>query len=133
MAKTELASTPDRKFVNALGRGLDVLRCFGPRDRWVATQHIAARTGYLRLDWSHRGSVPTGFTYNDIRPAYSSLGATVGVRTEHCDLSVYGHNLTNTNGILEISEGISASFGNVFRTQISTPPRTVGIDLKMHF
>ena len=97
------------------------------------TTDIAAHTGYLRLDWSHLGSVPTGFTYNDIRPAYSSLEAAVGVRTEHYDVSVYGHNLTNSNGILQISEGTFVSFGNVFRTQISTPPRTVGIDLKMHF
>jgi iron complex outermembrane receptor protein len=97
------------------------------------TTEIAARAGYLRLDWSHLGSVPTGFTYHDIRPAYNSLEATVGVRTEHYDVSIYGHNLTNTNGILQISEGTDASFGNVFRTQISTPPRTVGIDLKIHF
>jgi iron complex outermembrane receptor protein len=97
------------------------------------TAEVAARTGYLRLDWTHLGPVPTGFTYNDVRPAYSSLEATVGVRTDHYDLSLYGHNLTNTDGVLQINEGTSYSFGNVFKTQISTPPRTVGIDLKMHF
>ncbi len=43
-----MASVPDRKFVGALGRGLDVLRCFGPRDRWLANQEIAARTGLAR-------------------------------------------------------------------------------------
>src|SRR5947199_5268417 len=47
-AKTGLAIVPDRKFVTALGRGLDVLRCFGPRDRWLANQEIAARTGLAR-------------------------------------------------------------------------------------
>jgi DNA-binding IclR family transcriptional regulator len=41
-------SAGDRKFVAALGRGLDVLRCFGPRDRWLANQEIAARTGLAR-------------------------------------------------------------------------------------
>ena len=46
--KSDLASAPDRKFVTALGRGLDVLRCFGPRDRWLANQEIAARTGLAR-------------------------------------------------------------------------------------
>ncbi len=49
------------------------------------TTDIAAHTGYLRLDWGHLGSVPTGFTYNDIRRAYSSLEAAVGMRTEHYD------------------------------------------------
>jgi outer membrane receptor protein involved in Fe transport len=97
------------------------------------TAIVTDRTGYLRLDWSHLGSVPTGFTYHDTRPAYNALDAAVGMRTEHYDLSLYGHNLTNTNGIRQISEGTSYSFGGVFRTQISTPPRTVGIDLKMHF
>ena len=46
--KSGLASAPDRKFITALGRGLDVLRCFGPRDRWLANQEIAARTGLAR-------------------------------------------------------------------------------------
>ena len=47
-AKIDLASAPDRKFITALGRGLDVLRCFGPRDRWLANQDIAARTGLAK-------------------------------------------------------------------------------------
>jgi len=109
-----------------------------PREKFnvggeYTTAIVADRTGYLRLDWSHLGSVPTGFTYHDTRPAYNALDAAVGLRTEHYDLSLYGHNLTNTNGIRQISEGTSYSFGGVFKTQISTPPRTVGIDLKMHF
>jgi iron complex outermembrane recepter protein len=97
------------------------------------TAMIADHTGYLRLDWSHLGSVPAGFTYNGVRPAYSALEAAIGVRAGHYDVSLYGHNLTNSNGILEILEGATYSFGNTFSTQISTPPRTVGIDLKMHF
>jgi DNA-binding IclR family transcriptional regulator len=47
-AKIDLASAPDRKFITALGRGLDVLRCFVPRDRWLANQDIAARTGLAK-------------------------------------------------------------------------------------
>src|SRR2546426_12667130 len=47
-AKTGLAIVPDRKFVTALGRGLGVLRCFGPRDRWLANQEIAASTGLAK-------------------------------------------------------------------------------------
>ncbi len=48
ITKIEEASAPDRKFVGALGRGLDVLRCFTPRDRWLANQDISARTGLAR-------------------------------------------------------------------------------------
>jgi iron complex outermembrane receptor protein len=90
-------------------------------------------SGYLGLDWSHVGTVPSGFTYHATRPAYGSLDASLGVRNEHYDVSLYAHNLTNSNGILEILEGASYNYGSVFRTQISTPPRTVGIDVKLHF
>jgi DNA-binding IclR family transcriptional regulator len=41
-------AAPDRKFVTALARGLEVLRCFGPRDRWLAHQEIARRTGLAK-------------------------------------------------------------------------------------
>jgi DNA-binding IclR family transcriptional regulator len=47
-ARFPSARAAERKFVTALGRGLDVLRCFGPRDRWLANQEIAARTGLAR-------------------------------------------------------------------------------------
>ena len=97
------------------------------------TKTLADYTGYVHVNWSHLGSVPTGFTYNDVRPAYSALEASVGVRRGHYDVSLYGHNLTDSNGILSIQEGTPSSFGSVFKSEISTPPRTVGIDLKMHF
>ncbi|HWG68435.1 MAG TPA: TonB-dependent receptor [Steroidobacteraceae bacterium] len=94
---------------------------------------MSDHVGYLGLDWSHLSSVPTGFTFNATRPAYSALDASLGLRTDHYDVSLYGRNLTNSDGILAILQGASYTYGDVFRTQISTPPRTVGIDLKMHF
>jgi outer membrane receptor protein involved in Fe transport len=94
---------------------------------------FANYTGYIRVDWSHLGNVPAGFTYNATRPAYSSLEGAIGMRTGHFDLSLYGHNLTNSNGILEIQEGALYGYSNLFNTQISTPPRTIGVDLKMNF
>jgi iron complex outermembrane recepter protein len=97
------------------------------------TAVIANHTGYLRLDWSHLGSIPAGFTYDAVWSAYSALDAAVGMRAGHYDVSLYGHNLTNSNGVLEILEGATYSYGNTFATQISTPPRTAGVDLKMHF
>jgi DNA-binding IclR family transcriptional regulator len=35
----------DRRFVTALARGLALLRCFGPADRWLAHQDLARRSG----------------------------------------------------------------------------------------
>ncbi|MCV6613710.1 MAG: helix-turn-helix domain-containing protein, partial [Cellvibrionaceae bacterium] len=40
-----LADEPDRKFINALARGLDVLRAFQPGDGFLGNQEIAQRTG----------------------------------------------------------------------------------------
>jgi iron complex outermembrane receptor protein len=94
---------------------------------------FAGYRSYIRLDWSRLGNIPAGFTYNATRPAYSSLEGALGMRTGHLDLSLYGHNLTNSNGILEIQEGALYGYGNLFNTQISTPPRTIGVDLKMNF
>jgi DNA-binding IclR family transcriptional regulator len=37
-------SKKDRHFVTALARGLEILRCFGPADRWLGNQEIAQRT-----------------------------------------------------------------------------------------
>ena len=48
MAAVKRKSPVDRKFVTALSRGLEVLRCFGPRDRWLANQEIARRTGLAK-------------------------------------------------------------------------------------
>ncbi|MBW2688717.1 MAG: helix-turn-helix domain-containing protein, partial [Deltaproteobacteria bacterium] len=38
-------NSKDRQFVTALARGLEVLRCFKPRDRHLGNQDIAERTG----------------------------------------------------------------------------------------
>lgn len=98
------------------------------------THAVAAEaTAYLHAGWSHLGAVSTGFTYHDTRPAYSALDASVGVRTERCDVSLYGHNLTNSNGILQIQEGATTSYGSVFNSRISTPPRVIGIDFKLRY
>jgi DNA-binding IclR family transcriptional regulator len=35
----------DRQFVTALARGLELLRAFGPGDRWLGNQELARRTG----------------------------------------------------------------------------------------
>ena len=97
------------------------------------TRSLGNYSSFLRLDWSHQGSVPTGFTYNDVRPAYSNLDAAIGVRGARYEASLYGHNLTNSVGILSIAQSTADSYGSVFNSRISTPPRTIGIDLKLHF
>jgi DNA-binding IclR family transcriptional regulator len=38
----------DRRFVTALARGIEVLRCFTPGEPWLAPQEIARRTGLAK-------------------------------------------------------------------------------------
>ncbi len=49
MSRTRAASAPaardDRRFVTALARGLEVLQCFLPQDRWLPHQELVRRTG----------------------------------------------------------------------------------------
>jgi iron complex outermembrane recepter protein len=97
------------------------------------TRQIGDYSGFLHLDWSHQGSVPTGFTFKATRPAYSAVDAALGVRREHYEVSIYGHNLTNSVGVLFIQQSTVYSYGNVFDTQIATPPRTVGVNIALHF
>jgi iron complex outermembrane recepter protein len=109
-----------------------------PRQKWsLAGEYTfelaGGRTGFLRADWAHIGEVPTGFTEVNMRPAYDTLGASLGMRLDRYEVSVYGRNLTNSNGILSIENGATDSFSDVFRTHISTPPRTVGVDVRVQF
>ena len=97
------------------------------------TKPMGMFIGYADVDWTHQGSVPTGFTYKDVRPAYNTLEAALGLRRGPYDVSLYGHNLTNSNGIVSIQESNVYSYGSVFKSEITTPPRTIGVDLKMHF
>jgi outer membrane receptor protein involved in Fe transport len=113
-----LPDVPERKFNAGAEYSLD----FG-----------ANRTGFLRADWSYLSSVPTGFTTSDERPSYDTLDASVGLRTDRYEISLYGRNLTNENGVLDIRTGAVSSFEDVFKTRISTPPRTIGVNLKLNF
>jgi DNA-binding IclR family transcriptional regulator len=81
-AKSTAATAERRKFVGALGRGLDVLRCFKPRDRWLANQEIAARTGLARPTVSRLAYTLTelGFLrYSESQRRYALGAAAVGL------------------------------------------------------
>lgn len=45
LTDTDTPAEEDRRYVTALARGLEVLRCFKPQDRWLSHQEIARRTG----------------------------------------------------------------------------------------
>lgn len=118
----------------SVGPGSDVPDV--PREKWAVaadyTHAFGSAVGFVHVDWTHLGAVPTGFTFSAERPAYSACDAELGLRREHYEISLYAHNLTNSVGILSIQEGTYANYGSVFRTEVATPPRTVGIDVTYH-
>jgi DNA-binding IclR family transcriptional regulator len=72
----------DRKFVTALSRGLEVLRCFGPRDRWLANQEIARRTGLAKPTVSRLAYTLTRLghlRYSDARNKYALGSAAISL------------------------------------------------------
>ncbi|MGE0349417.1 IclR family transcriptional regulator [Hydrogenophaga sp.] len=76
----------DRRFVTALARGLGLLRCFGPADRWLAHQELARRSGLPQATVSRLTFTLTSLGYLRHRaatgeyalsPAVLSLGFSV--------------------------------------------------------
>ncbi len=59
----------DRRFVTALARGLAVLRCFGPADRWLPHREIARRAGLPQATVSRLSFTLTSLGYLRHRPA----------------------------------------------------------------
>lgn len=61
--------TADRRFVTALARGLALLRCFRPQDRWLAHQELARRSGLPPATVSRLSFTLTSLGYLRHRPA----------------------------------------------------------------
>src|SRR6478609_3175334 len=62
------AAGEDRRFVTALARGLELLRCFRPQDRWLAHQELARRTGLPHATVSRLSFTLTELGYLRHRP-----------------------------------------------------------------
>jgi iron complex outermembrane receptor protein len=90
-------------------------------------------TGYMRLDWSHLVGMSRR-VYLQRRAARVQRARSSG---RECARTLRSIALWPQSYEFERyfgdPRGSDYSFGNTFTTQISTPPRTVGIDLKMHF
>jgi len=73
------ALTQDRQFVTALARGLELLRCFGPGDRWLGNQELARRTGLPKPTVSRLAHTLTRLGYLRHSPAQAqyALGTAV--------------------------------------------------------
>lgn len=69
----------DRQFVTSLARGLEVLRCFRPRDRHLGNQDIAERTGLPKPTVSRLTYTLTcmGYLYHDEKLGKYQLGTGV--------------------------------------------------------
>lgn len=83
---TQADPADDRRFVTALARGLTVLRCFTPADRWLAHAELARRTGLPQATVSRLTFTLTSLGYLRHRattgeyalsPAVLSLGFSV--------------------------------------------------------
>ena len=70
VALSEVDTDPslDRRFVTALARGLELLRCFKPQDRWLAHAELARRSGLPQATVSRLSFTLTSLGYLRHRP-----------------------------------------------------------------
>lgn len=59
----DIDATADRRFVTALARGLELLRCFRPQDRWLRHQELARRSGLPQATVSRLSFTLTSLGY----------------------------------------------------------------------
>ena len=59
----EVDPSTDRRFVTALARGLQLLRCFKPQDRWLRHQELARRSGLPQATVSRLSFTLTSLGY----------------------------------------------------------------------
>ncbi len=69
----------DRRFVSALARGLSLLRCFRPKDRWLPHQELARRTGLPQATVSRLAFTLTRLGYLRHRAASGEYALGAGV------------------------------------------------------
>lgn len=69
----------DRRFVVALARGLALLRCFRPQDRWLAHQELARRSGLPQATVSRLAFTLVSLGYLRHRPERGDYALAPGV------------------------------------------------------
>lgn len=106
----------DRQFVTALARGLEVLRCFKPRDRHLGNQDIAERTGLPKPTVSRLTYTLTrmGYLYHDDKLGKYQLGTGV--------LSL-GFSLLTNMDVLKIARPLMQELADYSHTVVSVGTR----------
>ena len=106
----------DRQFVTALARGLEVLRCFKPRDKHLGNQDIAERTGLPKPTISRLTYTLTcmGYLHHDEKLGKYQLGTAV--------LSL-GFSLLTNMDILRIARPLMQELADYSHTVVSVGTR----------
>jgi len=106
----------DRQFVTALARGLEVLRCFRPRDRHLGNQDIAQRTGLPKPTVSRLTHTLTrmGYLFHDEKLGKYQLGTGV--------LSL-GFSLLTNMDVLKIARPLMQELADHSHTVVSVGTR----------
>jgi DNA-binding IclR family transcriptional regulator len=109
-------NSKDRQFVTALARGLEVLRCFKPRDRHLGNQDIAERTGLPKPTISRLTYTLTrmGYLYHDEKLGKYQLGTGV--------LSL-GFSLLTNMDVLKIARPVMQELADYSHTVVSVGTR----------
>jgi DNA-binding IclR family transcriptional regulator len=86
----------DRQFVTALARGLELMRCFGPGERYLGVTELARRAGIPKPSVSRLAGTLVKLGYLDFSPSLAKYSLGAGV------LSL-GHTLLSNMGLPQIA------------------------------
>lgn len=109
-------NSKDRQFVTALGRGLEVLRCFRPRDRHLGNQDIAERTGLPKPTVSR-------LTYTLTRMGYLFYDERLGKYQLGTGVLALGFSLLTNMEVLKIARPLMQELANYSHTVVSVGTR----------
>jgi DNA-binding IclR family transcriptional regulator len=102
----------DRQFVNALARGLDILRCFRPGEPYLTNAELAAYTGIPRPTVSR-------LTYTLTRLGYLGYSSSRGKYRLAAGVLALGHSMLANLGVHKLARAAMQELAEYSRTSVS--------------
>lgn len=102
----------DRQFVTALARGLELLRCFGPGERYIGVTELSRRTGIPKPTVSRLAGTLSKLGYLDFSPSLGKYSLGSGV------LSL-GYAMLSNMGIRQIARPMLQDLAEYSQASVS--------------
>ena len=102
----------DRQFVTALARGLELLRCFGPGERYIGVTELSRRTGIPKSSVSRLAGTLVKLGYLDFSPALDKYSLGAGVLS-------FGYAMLSNMGVRQIARPMLQELAEYSQASVS--------------